>query len=428
MDHHASLRLWLETAKQQGMALGLQNTHAALIALNLPEPTFQTIHVAGSNGKGTAVACLCAALTEVNVPCLAFTSPHLVRVEERVRLSGTPVDSDVFDNALATVRAMSETTDISLTFFEITFLVAMVVAHASSIEVLVLETGLGGRLDATRVAPADVCVITALSQEHTTVLGDTLEAISKEKAAIARPGAPLIVRHPMNPTVESAIADEAENAGNPELNERKAPANLLWMRPEPHWTFIEEAQNLMGKVWPYLESVADLEYPEIETLQWPARMQQLVSPSLDGLTYLLEGAHNPSGMLRSCAELPLHLQKMNRPWALLLGSTPQSDMKAMLEPLASLCRMYPPQAVVLSVPEGGRYPGVSLDEMEVHAQAVGIIVTHRFVRPKEAIAAFERGHIVVGHVISIGSLYMQGNVLEALGYDGDEYLRIGAKK
>jgi hypothetical protein len=66
--------------------------------------------------------------------------------------------------------------------------------------------------------------------------------------------------------------------------------------------------------------------------------------------------------------------------------------------------------------------------MEVHAHAVGIEVTHRFVRPKEAIAAFERGHIVVGHVISIGSLYMQGNVLEALGYDGDEYLRIGAKK
>ena len=187
-------RAWLESTKSKGMALGLDNTAKAIAALELPSPTYETVHVAGSNGKGTTIATLGAALTAAGLPHIAFTSPHLVRVEERVRLNGTPIASATFDEALASVHAMATRTDIALTFFETTLLVALVVAADQQPEVMLLETGLGGRLDATRAVPADVAVITSLSLEHTDLLGDTLEAIAGEKAAIARPGKPLIVR------------------------------------------------------------------------------------------------------------------------------------------------------------------------------------------------------------------------------------------
>ncbi len=103
------------------------------------------------------------------------------------------MSSERFDEALVNVYDMVERTGITLTFFETTFLIAMVVAAKEPIEVLVLETGLGGRLGATR-APADVALITALSLEHTDVLGSTLAEIAGEKAAIARPGCPILVR------------------------------------------------------------------------------------------------------------------------------------------------------------------------------------------------------------------------------------------
>ena len=187
-------RAWLESTKERGMALGLEHTARAIEALGLPAPAYETVHVAGSNGKGTTVAALGSALHRIGCRYLSFTSPHLVRVEERVRLDGRPVSTAVFDAALADVHAMAARTGLSLTFFEVTLLVALVVAADQRPDVLVLETGLGGRLDATRAVPADLAIITSLSLEHTDVLGETLEAIAAEKAAIARPMKPMFVR------------------------------------------------------------------------------------------------------------------------------------------------------------------------------------------------------------------------------------------
>ena len=165
-------RAWLESTKNKGMALGLENTASAIAALELPQPAYETVHVAGSNGKGTTVATLGAALNRANLSHVAFTSPHLVRVEERVRINGRPVPAVVFDDALAKVHAIATTADLPLTFFESTLMVALVIAADQQPNVLLLETGLGGRLDATRAVPADVAVITSLSLEHTEILGD----------------------------------------------------------------------------------------------------------------------------------------------------------------------------------------------------------------------------------------------------------------
>jgi len=427
MVSHADVRAWLDGTKKRGMALGLPVTQQALRALELGTATFETVHVAGSNGKGTTVASLCAALGLAEIRTLSFTSPHLIRVEERFRLNGVPADPALVDQALANVRAVEQGQNLELTFFEVTFLVAMWMAHATNVDVLVLETGLGGRLDATRVADADVCVLTSLSLEHTDVLGDTLTDIAAEKAAIARPNRPLVVRQPGDDAVRAAIEECAMMAGSSLLGETSAPAALYWVQTKKEQSASEEALTLARNTWPHLAATKGLDFPALQGVQWPARMQAIPSPRQSRKTYLLDGAHNPSGMVMSCAELRQRPEILQGPWALLFGSSPQREMRAMLEPLASLCRQHPPVAVAVTVPQKGRYPGVEADEMKKHLEQAGIVVDAQFSQPHEAVAWYEALESEVHTVVSLGSLYLQGNVMEALGADDQASLSIRAK-
>ena len=127
------VRSWLEATKHLGMALGLTNTANAVEALRLPTSSPTTVHVAGSNGKGTACAMLCTALSNQGISNLLFSSPHLVRIEERIRINGVPIQSDVMDRALERVRLATLEHDITVTFFEVTFLAALVVASEAEV-------------------------------------------------------------------------------------------------------------------------------------------------------------------------------------------------------------------------------------------------------------------------------------------------------
>jgi len=417
------IRAWLESTKQKGMALGLENTALAIAELDLPRAEYETVHVAGSNGKGTTVATLGAALGLANIDHVSFTSPHLVRVEERIRFNGRPVDAAQFDEALAAVHAMVERTHISLTFFEATLLIALVVASHLSIKVLLLETGLGGRLDATRAVHADVAVITSLSLEHTDILGDTLVAIAGEKAAIARPGRPLVVRYVEDPSVQQCIEECASTTYEPGMEDPMPSAALEWVEVDEKATYHDEANAMAAATWAHLKCAENTAYPVIRGLRWPGRMHEVRSPTVEGMTYLLEGAHNPSGMLASCAQLAQQ-KRWLEPWALLLGSTPQSDMQAMLEPLVNLCQAFPPAAVVLTEPQFGRYPGVPCKELKAALLALGIESTVMFSEPKEAVRWMESGASKVTTVLCIGSLYLQGNLLNILGADSDADLAV----
>ena len=427
MVAHKELRAWLDGTKSKGMALGLANTQRALEELQLSHPSYETVHVAGSNGKGTAVAMLSAALSTVDVDHLAFTSPHLVRVEERIRLNGRPVSSQRFDEGLRRVHDMVQRSGIQLTFFEVTFLVAMVVAELASISVLLLETGLGGRLDATRVAPADVALVTALSLEHTEVLGNTLEAIAGEKAAIARPRRPLVVRAVSEPAVKQRIEEAAREAGVPDVDQATGAAHLEWVDVPLDETYFNEAKALAAAVWKHLTCAETNEFPKFRGLKWPGRMQDVPSPTRSEMSYLLEGAHNPSGMEASCALLEPQT-RWSDPWLLLLGCTPQTDLRLMLHPLMDMCKRHAPVAVVLTEPQFGRYPGVPCDDIEAVLVDHGVRATAKFSQPEMAVNWIESETHGARTVLCIGSLYLQGNVLSALNADSDEGLAIVAKE
>ena len=292
-----------------------------------------------------------------------------------------------------------------------------------------LETGLGGRLDATRTVPADIAVITSLSLEHTEILGATLDAIAGEKAAIARPGKPMIVRAVNHKAARQRVGEVAQTAGHPVVEDAIGPADLHWVEIPDGATYFDEANLLAAAVWGHLVCAENTPYAKVRALQWPGRMHELHSER-SGNTWLLEGAHNPSGMEVSCSEL-MDDPRWKDPWTLLLGSTPQEDMDAMLAPLVDLCKQHPPAAIVLTEPQFGRYPGVPCEALEEALRSQGIQVTASFPEPAEAVAWIESqegGGEGPRHVLCIGSLYLQGNVLTALGADDDQTLAIVAKE
>ena len=173
----ANIRDWLDSRIGSGMRLGLSTCAQMLERLGNPERDFPSVHVAGTNGKGSLCAHLSALGAKNGRLIGLFTSPHLVTVEERARVDGTPVLPSDFDRILQKVRAASEIEpEIRPTYFEITFLASMLAFSEAGVDRAIVETGLGGRLDSTRLVEADICAITTISMDHTEVLGETLRA------------------------------------------------------------------------------------------------------------------------------------------------------------------------------------------------------------------------------------------------------------
>ena len=193
-DHFLSIRKWLEETKVSGIKLGFDNCVTLLERLENPHLDFPSIHVAGTNGKGSLCAQISALARANNLKVGLFTSPHLITIEERIRINGMPISPQDFDIFLNRIRDASLIHPVcNPTFFEVTFILAMLVFSENKIDRAVIETGLGGRLDSTRMVNADLCIITTISKDHTEFLGDTLEEIAFEKAGIHREGVPLFL-------------------------------------------------------------------------------------------------------------------------------------------------------------------------------------------------------------------------------------------
>ncbi len=203
-----------------GIKLGLENMRTLVAALGHPERAYPTIHVAGTNGKGSVCAMTERALRASGYRTGLYTSPHLDRLEERVAVDGDPVAPALFEACAAHVlRVVDEAMadgrlDVHPTFFEVTTAIAFEVFHRARVDVAVIEVGLGGRFDATNVIGPVACAITSIAFDHERHLGTTLAAIAAEKAGIAKHGTPLVIGD-LAPEARSTIAVAAEAAGAP---------------------------------------------------------------------------------------------------------------------------------------------------------------------------------------------------------------------
>ena len=378
-------RDWLEGLRARGMSLGLDLTYRALERLGNPQKASKAIHVAGSNGKGTTCAILSAALILSGQKVGTFTSPHVSRIEERIRINGVPVSSSVLDDALFQLMEIDE----GMTFFEATWLAACIVFERMEVDIMVVEVGLGGRLDATRTCDAMSCLVTSISLEHREILGETIQEIALEKAAIASQSIPLVMKY------DSLLVDEVEKYHQ-----------VQWVSV-PNVDFTNEAAILAKAALLKcgFDEAASAVEESLKKLNWPGRMQNFF---IDDIEFLLDAAHNPSGMIRFVEVLETLIQ--NKPWSLIFGSSPQHDLEEFIQPLVEIMAKYPPTDVVCTEPQGGRYPAI---------EASLIPFGRSIPSPRNAL-----NQIKGNFIVSCGSLYLQGNLLKILGKDSDEDLSL----
>jgi dihydrofolate synthase/folylpolyglutamate synthase len=404
----SDIRQWLEQTKRRGMKLGLERVHAAHKSL-IQSYDATIIHVAGSNGKGTACALMATHLNRLNKTTVMFTSPHLVHLEERIRIDGRPISEQQFDIYLSQIQQTELDSGIELTFFEVTFLASCLCVRDLNPDVFIVETGLGGRFDATRILPADLCLLTSIQLEHRDILGDTLAEIAAEKAAIARPQKPMFVRDIEDTEARSAVENEAHNAGQEPLGEIPSPANVEWITIDSKSSMKEEALMLVKVVLNHLNFKMDSIDESMQSLNWPGRMQH-IEPMSWGGSLFVDAAHNPSGLKRVLPSITERVaSKME--WCLVFGCTPQDDLDAFVQPLLDLCKKHPPSNILLTVPQTGRYPGVPLSELRRLDWSCEQAIIHA-PTPHDAKTYLEQ--IQPEYTLAIGSLYLIGELFEAL--------------
>jgi dihydrofolate synthase/folylpolyglutamate synthase len=413
--------------------LSLGRIERLLAALGHPERRLPpVIHVAGTNGKGSTVAFMRAMLEAAGRGVHVYTSPHLVRFNERIRLAGPGGGRLVSDEELAVTLSEIEgiNGDAPITFFEITTAAAFRLFAEHPADFLLLETGLGGRLDATNVVERPhVTVITPVSLDHARFLGDTVRQIAAEKAGIIKRGVPVVVAR------QSA---EALDAIERQAARRAAPLHVSgqdWIAQEERGRLVfQDERGLLDLPLPRLlgrhqhenagAAIAALRAlgpeaaPEravergLLTVDWPARLQRLGAGRLvtlvPGSELWLDGGHNPDGARAVAAAVAEIEERAPRPLVLVLGMLSSKDAPGFLEHFAGLARM------VLTVPIEGseahsardlariaRGAGMRADVSDGVAAALAAVRDTAFEAPPR--------------ILVCGSLHLAGQVLAENG-------------
>ena len=328
------IRAWLSGRIGAGVRLGLTTCSEMLDRLGNPQSDFPSVHVAGTNGKGSLCAHLSALGSRNGELIGLFTSPHLVRVEERARIDGRPISEEAFDRFLEEVRAASSIEPaIQPTYFETTFLASMLAFSRSGIDRAIIETGLGGRLDSTRLVDADICAITTISMDHAEILGDSLRKIATEKAGIHRPGVPIICLHHEDEEVRGAI-------------EGIAGADATWFTPDS-----DDAQDVANQM--ALEIGGRIGWEGVDTrVTWHGRTFSPLSCS--GINFHLSAAHNPESISHDFSRMA------GVEYVLLLGMTQKDDLA---ESTSMLSNYDGSIRTIVTEVNGGRTPTVPIADL-----------------------------------------------------------------
>jgi dihydrofolate synthase/folylpolyglutamate synthase len=287
--------------EQFGIKFGLDNIRAILSARDHPERAFKSVHIGGTNGKGSVTAMVEAALRAAGYRTARYTSPHLVTINERFVIAGRPVDDDELIGAAEAVRETIEmlrasgTLEVQPTFFEATTAVAFDLFRQANTEVAVVEVGLGGRLDATNVLMPESTAITSIAYDHQLYLGSTLADIAREKAGIIKPGVPVVIG-PLAPDAERVISDAARGKGAPLIRAvpddvGTRPVGLAGAHQRANAAVAVRLLETMQERGIEVPSAAideGLHHPS-----WPGRLD--TRRLADGRELTMDAAHNPAG-------------------------------------------------------------------------------------------------------------------------------------
>ncbi len=292
---------WLFGLEHFGIKFGLDNITAILERLGRPDRAYRTVHIAGTNGKGSVTAMTDAALRAAGHRSARYTSPHLVDLAERFVIDGAPVSHASLVDAAEDVRDVVESlrTDGTLptepTFFEVTTAIALELFRRAAIDVAVLEVGLGGRLDATNVVSPIATAITSIAFDHQLYLGATLGEIAFEKAGIIKPGVPVVVGD-LAAEAFATIERVARDRGAKLIVSSAADADgwEVGLRGRHQLANAGIAVKLLEAIDDAGVAVSRAAVAEgLRTPRWPGRLDERQLD--DGRALLMDAAHNPAG-------------------------------------------------------------------------------------------------------------------------------------
>jgi len=426
-----------------------ENTLELLRRIGHPERSMKVIHVAGTNGKGSVCAFLSSILTEAGKCTGLFTSPHLVEITERFQINGRPVSQDGFTRAFEQIKTevddMVQNGFAHPAYFELLFAAGLLIFRDAGVEYLVLETGLGGRLDATNLVEHPIaCVLTSISLDHMEYLGNTVAEIAGEKAGIIKEGVPVIYDG-RNPEAEAVILSQAEKMHAPAyrfdgsmceitgktdksidfiLNSRYDRQNTKAVPCGVH--AVSELYGALPVTVPYLaeyqivnsslamaalrvvdpeREISDAQVVKgIADTRWQGRMETV----LPGV--VLDGAHNADGIrefIRTVQDIQAH-----RPVSLLFSAVVEKEHEKMIR---TICESISPVSIVVTQVGGSR-----VVEAEALAEEFRKYTKAEVIARDDVAEAFETALALRGDsmLFCAGSLYLVGELKAILAKRG----------
>ena len=403
---------WLLALEQFGIKFGLENISTIVARLGHPERAFRSVHIAGTNGKGSVTAMVDAALRAAGHRSARYTSPHLVDLSERFVIDGRPVTEDALAAAVADVRDAIDGLradgglDVQPTFFEVTTVVAFELFRRAGVDVAVLEVGLGGRLDATNVVAPPGLVATAITSiafDHQLYLGTTLREIALEKAGIIKPGVPVVVG-PLGQEAEAAIDEVAASRGAHVIRATAADCDGMTVGLEGAHQRSNAAVALRllqlldarGVAVPAGAIEAGLAHP-----QWPGRLD--VRRLADGRELLLDAAHNPAG----AASLASYLQaEGGEPRPLVFAAMRDKDVAGMFAALL-------PAVGRLIVTRASNARSADPESLAEQARAAAPALPIAIV--PDLAGALDAAWRGAPRIVVAGSIFLLGDVMKRIG-------------
>jgi dihydrofolate synthase/folylpolyglutamate synthase len=379
------------------MRFGLERMERALEALGHPERRYPVLHVGGTNGKGSTCAMAAAALAEAGRSVGLYTSPHLVRFNERIQVRGAAIGEAALAEVVERIRRACPWHEGGgeadrLTYFEFATLAGLAHFAETGVDVAVVEVGLGGRFDATTAVAPRVTAVARIGLDHTQLLGDTVEQIAFEKAGIFKPGVPAVVHAHQPPGALEVLRSEAARRGAPFVVAAAGWDGPIALRG-PH----QRGNAALAAAALRQLARAGVPVPEeaiergIAAARWPGRLEEVGG-------VLLDGAHNPDGAAALAAAFPaLH---PGRPVELVFGVLADKDHAGMLRALAPAARR-----LHLVAPATPRARAAA----ELHARALALGADADLHASLEDALACARRAAADGALVCVaGSLYLVG--------------------
>lgn len=395
---------WLTNLRNLGSSLGLERTQLLLERLSNPQNSCPYFHIAGTNGKGSTSAMIESIQRAHGRRTGLYTSPHLIQLGERIQINREPISEKRLIDLIEELRSLYDLLkqthpQLSATFFELMTVTAWIEFQRNNVDLAVIETGMGGRLDATNVGRPAVCVITSIGLDHQEYLGNSIAEIAAEKAGIIKSGIPCVVGF-VSPEAEEVIKKRANEVGAPLYFVRDRFKDEL---PSTNLKGQHQRQNagaalLACELANTFTINDDIARKALQKIEWSARWQELKLS--DGRLLIIDGSHNEEGIVSTSSLL----REIKSP-TIILGSLNLTRAKSLIETVSEHAK----EIILVSI---NNDRAIATEELKrlVPKSFLGRIslstVNELFPAPNQCT-------VTADTTVVIGSLYLAGEVLAA---------------